>query len=160
MLINPSGTNFNEIWLKIKVFSFKKTCLKMLSATIGHVCFGLAVLVDQTANWTWRPTICQTHSLASGLNRPDWPSRIFFIFEMKSICIIHIWQSSWNSKISWFAFPGELACVFNNKAMWPPVEEHSLKFSSHEGIIILGNISVKFVILCSVESSHYYLADR
>ena len=44
LLIEPSGTNFNEILIKIITFSFKKMHLKMQSAKWRPFCLGLYVL--------------------------------------------------------------------------------------------------------------------
>ena len=42
--IGPQGTNFNEIWTKVRSFSFKKIHLKMSSAKCLPFCSGLNVL--------------------------------------------------------------------------------------------------------------------
>ena len=44
VLIGPLGINFNEILIRIKIFSFKKIHLKMLSAKWRPFCLGLSVL--------------------------------------------------------------------------------------------------------------------
>ena len=44
LLIEPLGTNFSEILIKIHKFSFKKMHLKMLSAKWQPFCLGLNVL--------------------------------------------------------------------------------------------------------------------
>ena len=44
LLIGPFGTNFNEILIKIQQFSFKKMCLKKLSAKFLPFCPSLNVL--------------------------------------------------------------------------------------------------------------------
>ena len=46
LLIEPSGTNFSEIFIKIHTFSWKKIHLKMSSAKYCPFCFGLSVLTD------------------------------------------------------------------------------------------------------------------
>ena len=45
LLIEPLGTNFSEILIRIKIFSFKKMRLKMLSAKWCPFCLGLNVLM-------------------------------------------------------------------------------------------------------------------
>ena len=45
LLIGPSGTNFNEILIKILTFSFKKMRLKVSSAKRRPFCLGLNVLM-------------------------------------------------------------------------------------------------------------------
>ena len=45
LLIKPCGTNFNEIWIKIKQFSFKKMRLKMSSGKRRPFCLSLNVLM-------------------------------------------------------------------------------------------------------------------
>ena len=44
LLIEPLGTNFSEIWIRIQTFSFKKMHLKMASAKWRPFCLGLNVL--------------------------------------------------------------------------------------------------------------------
>ena len=44
LFIGPIGTNFNEILIKIHIFSFKKMHLKMSSAKWRPFCLGLNVL--------------------------------------------------------------------------------------------------------------------
>ena len=44
LLIEPLGTNFNEILIGIQIFSFKKMRLKMSSAKWRLFCLGLNVL--------------------------------------------------------------------------------------------------------------------
>ena len=44
LLIGPSGTDFNEISIKIHTFSFKKIYLKMSSGRWWPFCYGLHVL--------------------------------------------------------------------------------------------------------------------
>ena len=44
LLIGPLGTNFSEIFIGIKTFSFKKMYLKMSSAKGRPFCLGLNVL--------------------------------------------------------------------------------------------------------------------
>ena len=44
LLIWPLGTNFNEIWIRIHIFSFKEMVLKMSSAKCRPFCLGLNVL--------------------------------------------------------------------------------------------------------------------
>ena len=44
LLIGPLGTNFSEILIEILTFSFKKMCLKVLSAKRRPFCLGLNVL--------------------------------------------------------------------------------------------------------------------
>ena len=51
LLIEPSGTNFSEILIGIQIFSFKKMCLKMLSAKWRPFCLSLNVLI-----YWWPPT--------------------------------------------------------------------------------------------------------
>ena len=46
LFIGPLGTNFNEILIGIKIFSFKKMHLKMSSAKWCPFCLGLNVLID------------------------------------------------------------------------------------------------------------------
>ena len=46
LLIEPLGTNFSEILIAIKTFSFKKMPLKMSSAKWRPFCLGLNVLSD------------------------------------------------------------------------------------------------------------------
>ena len=46
LLIWPLGTNFNEILIGIKTFSFKKMHLKMSSAKWRAFCLGLNVLIS------------------------------------------------------------------------------------------------------------------
>ena len=45
LLIEPLGTNFNEILIKIHTFSFKKMHLKLLSGKCRPSCLGLNVLM-------------------------------------------------------------------------------------------------------------------
>ena len=45
LLIGPSGTNFNEILIEIRTFSFKKMRLKVSSAKRRPFCLGLNVLI-------------------------------------------------------------------------------------------------------------------
>ena len=45
LLIEPLGTNFNEILIKIYTFSYRKMHLKMLSAKWRPFCLGLNVLI-------------------------------------------------------------------------------------------------------------------
>ena len=45
LLIEPLGTNFNEISIRIQTFSFKKMHLNMLSAKLRPFCLGLNVLI-------------------------------------------------------------------------------------------------------------------
>ena len=47
LLIEPLGTNFNEILIEIHTFSFKKMHLKMSSAKWRPFCLGLNVLICQ-----------------------------------------------------------------------------------------------------------------
>ena len=47
LLIRPLGTNFNEIFIKIQIFSFKKMHLKMSAAKWRPFCLGLNVLLAQ-----------------------------------------------------------------------------------------------------------------
>ena len=44
LLIEPLGTNFSEILIRIQIFSFKKMRLKMSSAKWRPFCLGLNVL--------------------------------------------------------------------------------------------------------------------
>ena len=47
LLIEPLGTNFNEILIKVQTFSLNKIRLKMLSAKCRPFCLGLSVLRNQ-----------------------------------------------------------------------------------------------------------------
>ena len=51
MLIGPLGTNFSEILIGIKTFSFKKMPLKMSSAKWRPFCLGLNVLMFVVVNF-------------------------------------------------------------------------------------------------------------
>ena len=46
LLIEPLGTNFSEISIKIQIFSFKKMHLNMSSAKWRPFCLGLNVLMQ------------------------------------------------------------------------------------------------------------------
>ena len=46
LLIGPLGSNFSEILIEILTFSFKKMCLKVLSAKWRPFCLGLNVLTQ------------------------------------------------------------------------------------------------------------------
>ena len=52
LLIGPLGTNFSEILIEIKTFSFKKMHLKMSSGKWQPSCLGLNVL--RGSDWFWR----------------------------------------------------------------------------------------------------------
>ena len=45
-LLEPLGTNFSEILIKILIFSFEKICLKVSSAKWRPFCLGLNVLIS------------------------------------------------------------------------------------------------------------------
>ena len=47
LLIRPPGTNFNEIFIEIHIFSFKKIHLKMLSGKWRPFCLSLNVLTHK-----------------------------------------------------------------------------------------------------------------
>ena len=49
LTIGPLGTNFSEILIKIKKFSFRKSCLKILSAKLWPFCPG----GDELTGSTW-----------------------------------------------------------------------------------------------------------
>ena len=51
LLIGPLGTNFSEISIKIRPFSFKKMHLKMSSAKWRPFCLGLNVLIRNIKIW-------------------------------------------------------------------------------------------------------------
>ena len=51
LLTGLLGTNFSEILIGIKIFSFKKMLLKMLSAKWRPFCLGLNVLKRQQVSW-------------------------------------------------------------------------------------------------------------
>ena len=51
LLIEPLGTNFSEILIRIKIFSFNKMRLKMSSAKWRPLCLGLNVLNCNSATW-------------------------------------------------------------------------------------------------------------
>ena len=51
--IGPSGTNFNEIFIEIYTFSFKKMHLKMSSGKWWPFCLGLNVLRVDILNISW-----------------------------------------------------------------------------------------------------------
>ena len=46
LLVEPLGTNFNEILIEIQIFSFKKMRLKMSSAKLRPFFLGLNVLIS------------------------------------------------------------------------------------------------------------------
>ena len=48
LLIGPLGTNFSEILVEIRIFSFKKMGLKVSSAKWRPFCLGLNVLIHHT----------------------------------------------------------------------------------------------------------------
>ena len=50
LLIGPLGINLHEILIQIHTFSFKKMCLKRLSAKWRPFCLGLNVLTCQVLN--------------------------------------------------------------------------------------------------------------
>ena len=56
LLIEPLGTNFNEILIEFHTFSFKKMHLKLSSGKCRPSCLGLNVLTEK-----WRP-ITFTHA--------------------------------------------------------------------------------------------------
>ena len=45
LLIRPLGTNFNEMWIELLIFSFMKMRLKVSSAKWRPFCLGLNVLI-------------------------------------------------------------------------------------------------------------------
>ena len=55
LLIGPLGTNFNEIFIEIHTFSFKKIHLKMSSGKWRPFCLGLNVLnvISAVKSWFW-----------------------------------------------------------------------------------------------------------
>ena len=62
LLIEPLGTNFSEILIRIQIFSIKKMCLKMSSAKWRPFCLCLNVLNEpwmewQECNMMWRAYI-------------------------------------------------------------------------------------------------------
>ena len=60
LLIEPFGTNFSEILIGIKIFSFKKMCLKMPSAKWRPFCLGLNELSAITLNVNMNQYIVMT----------------------------------------------------------------------------------------------------
>ena len=46
VLIRTSGTNFNEIWSEIHIFTYKKLHLKLSSAKWRSFCFDLNILIN------------------------------------------------------------------------------------------------------------------
>ena len=61
LLIRPLGTNFNEILIKIHIFSFKKIHLKMTSGKWSPFCLGLNVLTDMH-RWMENSSLKPDHS--------------------------------------------------------------------------------------------------
>ena len=59
LLIGSLGTDFIEIWIKIKIFSLKKMRLKMSSAKRQPFCLGLNVLSTLTIESYIRPNFSQ-----------------------------------------------------------------------------------------------------
>ena len=57
LLNEPLGTNFSEISIGIKIFSFKKMRFKMSSAKWRSICLGLNVLTATKHNKTWSQCI-------------------------------------------------------------------------------------------------------
>ena len=58
LLIGPLGTNFNEFFIGIQTFSFKKMHLKMSSAKWRSLCLGLSVIFRLTLSYTrWHQPI-------------------------------------------------------------------------------------------------------
>ena len=55
LLIEPLGTNFSEILIRIQAFSFKKMHLKMSSAKWRPFCLGLNVLSVKRSSRTCKP---------------------------------------------------------------------------------------------------------
>ena len=53
LLIGPLGTNFNEILIKIHIFSFKKMRLKRSSGKSRPFCLGLYELKQGQSHITW-----------------------------------------------------------------------------------------------------------
>ena len=51
LLFGPLGKNFNEFLIEILTFSFKKMCLKVLSAKWRPYCLGLNVIYARP--WIW-----------------------------------------------------------------------------------------------------------
>ena len=57
LLIGTLGTNFSEILIEIRIFSFKKMGLKVSSAKWRPFCLGLNVLnlfIGHTQKWRWK----------------------------------------------------------------------------------------------------------
>ena len=84
LFIEPLGTNFSEILIEIRTFSFKKMCLKVSSAKRRPFCLGLNVLsvlfIFNKGNPSQRTTemvsaVC--HTLYQIWHRPttSWPRR-------------------------------------------------------------------------------------
>ena len=65
LLIWPLGTNFSEIYIKIRTFPFKKLRLKVSSAKWRLFCLGLSVLTTVRSLWQWmgRPSKVTSVSL-------------------------------------------------------------------------------------------------
>ena len=59
LLIGPLGTNFDEIYIEILTFSFKKMCLKVSSAKLRPFWLGLNVLRDLKGTCDISPRFCQ-----------------------------------------------------------------------------------------------------
>ena len=66
LLIGPLGTNFSEILIEIKTFSFKKMRLKMSSAKWRPFCLGLNVLMQEKHN-----SIANTPELSLSCTNPS-----------------------------------------------------------------------------------------
>ena len=103
LLIGPSGTNFNEIFIKIHTFSFKKLHLKTLSAKRRPFCPGLNGLTpwpprDAVVNLThWGRDKMGTSFLMTFSNALSW---------MK-IC-------KFRSKFHWSLFPMVQLTIFQH----------------------------------------------
>ena len=83
-LIEPLGTNFNEILSKIHTFSFKKVHLRMSSRNWWPFFHGLNVFIGGSIfSWWWQSTLFQSIKTEKSLdNYSLWCVRHSWVYEV------------------------------------------------------------------------------
>ena len=105
LFIEPLGTNFSVILIKIHTLSFMKMHLKMLSRKWQPFCLGLNVSTQHRANF-------MTYPMSYPVNVSCWQQHVSLT-----------WQQSagtwWNGARPWCRGHGPLAATVEGSPVWP-----------------------------------------
>ena len=129
LLIGPLGTNFNEIFIEIQTFSFKKVHLKMSSGKCCPLCLGLNVLIftsEGTIVCYWLSCILKSqhyhepimHNTAS--NSQQWLAIMCYDEGTLTLVYLTHWGRDKMDAIS--------QTTFSNAFSWMKMFQYRLKF--------------------------------